>query len=126
MTLKRYLVLFSLATLIAWIGWLFILFEVNPDNADLFWIIIFYLSLLVALFGTCSMIGFFVRVWLSSEERLFKHLSVSSRQGALLALFLVGLLLLQANNFLVWWNVLVLCLAVVIVELFFMTVTSKK
>lgn len=119
MTLRTYLILFSVATVIAWAGWILILISINPFTAESIWIAAFYLSFFIALFGFFSLLGFFFRVWFSQETRLFNHLSISTRQGALLALFTCSLLILQANDFLSWWNIGLLILALILIEFFF-------
>jgi hypothetical protein len=49
------------------------------------------------------------------------HLAVSVRQGALLALSLVALLVLQVFNVLTWWDGLLAIGAIFMVELYFLT-----
>lgn len=125
MTLRTYILLFALATVIAWISWIFILIEINPFEAEVIWIIAFYVSFAIALFGFFSLLGFFFRVWFSQEPRLFVHLSISSRQGGLLSFLFVMLLLLQSNDYLFWWNVILLILAILLVEFFFTGNSSR-
>jgi hypothetical protein len=124
MTLRIYLLLFALSTVIAWIGWIVVLLSIDPFSAGTLWIVIFYLSLFIGLFGFFSLIGFFFRTWFAKDERLFRYLMISSRQGALLAVVVVGLLLMQASGYLVWWNVSLLVVCVVCVEWYFITMSK--
>jgi len=126
MTLRTYLILFAVATVIAWVGWSVVVTTVDPFEAETIWLIAFYASLAIALFGLFSLIGFFLRVWMSREQRIFRHLAVASRQGLLLSFFLCSLLMLQANKILYWWNVSLLILALIIIELFFSTRDSRS
>ena len=121
MTLRTYLLLFAFATIIAWVGWISIVIQVDPTAADGIMLFAFYLSFFVGLFGLFSLIGFFFRVWFSPKERMFQHLGASSRQGALLSGFLCVLLYLQSNAYLYWWNILLLLMAIIIIEFFFLS-----
>lgn len=125
MTLRTYLLLFTFATVLAWVGWMTILVQIDPTVADGIMLFAFYVSFFIALFGLFSLVGFFFRVWFSEETRMFTHLGVSSRQGALLAGFLSVLLFLQAGGYLFWWNMLLLLLAIVIIEYFFISPNSE-
>jgi hypothetical protein len=118
MTLRIYLLLFITSTIIAWIGWFFILTHIDPFAADAAWLLLFYVSMAIALFGTFSLLGFSFRVWFSKEERLFRHLAVASRQGGELAAFLVAFLLLQTSKYLAWWNIALLIILVMLIEFF--------
>lgn len=119
MTLRSYLILFSLATVVAWIGWIFILMSIDPFTSGAIWLVGFYVTLIFALFGFFSLLGFFFRVWFSEETRLFRHLSVATRQGALLSLFVCALLILQSSRYLSWWNIGLLIIVLVMIEYFF-------
>jgi hypothetical protein len=124
MTLRTYLLLFTLATVTAWVGWIVVLLSIDPFTSGTLWIFVFYASLFVGLFGFFSLIGFFFRTWFSEDDRLFRYLSVAARQGALLSGLIIGLLLLQASGYLVWWNVLLLMVCLFLIEWFF--VNSAK
>jgi len=125
MTLRTYLILFALATVVAWVGWISIVIQVDPSAADGIMFFAFYVSFFVALFGLFSLIGFFFRVWFSSKERMFQHLGESSRQGALLSGFLCILLYLESRGYLYWWNILLLLAAIIIIEFFFLSSEQK-
>ncbi len=118
MTLRIYLLLFITSTIIAWIGWFFILTHIDPFAVDAAWLLLFYVSMAIALFGTFSLLGFGFRVWFSKEERLFRHLASASRQGGELAGFLVAFLLLQTSKYLAWWNIALLIILVILIEFF--------
>jgi len=125
MTLRTYLLLFAFATIVAWVGWISIVVQVDPTVADGVMLFAFYISFFVGLFGLFSLVGFFFRVWLSTKERIFQHLGASSRQGALLSAFLCVLLYLQSRGYLYWWNILLLLAAIIITEFFFLSSSGK-
>jgi hypothetical protein len=121
MSLRLYLVGLMFSTIFCWACFVLILFYVNPDEAGFVGFLAFYLSLFFALTGTFSLIGFYLRVWLSRNEILFKHISPAFRQGFFLALILVISLVLQAFRILTWWDGLLLVGSVVLLEFYFMS-----
>jgi len=98
-----------------------VLFYVNPDEAGIIGFSLFYLSLLLALIGTFSLIGFFGRVWFTKERVIFRHLGVSTRQSVWFSTLLVGTLLLQGSGYLRWWSILLLVILVTLLEFFFLS-----
>lgn len=100
---------------------MFILTNIDPFSADSGWLLLFYVSLAIAFFGTFSLLGFAFRVWFSKEDRIFRHLASASRQGGELAGFLVVLLILQATTYIAWWNVALLIVLVLCIEFFSLT-----
>lgn len=121
MSLKRYLTLMSLITLVCWIAWLVVIFYMSPEESNVLVFLLFYLSLFFALMGTFSLIGFFIRVWFSKDPVIFRHLGISFRQAVWFSILLTGTLILQGSGFLRWWNVLLLILFLVIIEFFFLS-----
>ncbi len=123
MTLKKYLNLMSLLTVLCWLVWVLVLLFVNPTQTGLIGFILFYFSLFLAILGSASVVGFIVRVRLK-QEPVFKQVEISFRQGVWIGILIVVLLLLKGLDLLRWWNGLFLVLFLVFLELFFLT--SKK
>jgi len=121
MPLKRYLIGISLSTLFCWLAWITVLYYINPDTSGFIGLFLFYISLLVALVGTLTLIGFFLRVWFSSEEIVYKHVGVSLRQAILFSVLVIGGLFLQGSRLLTWWNGLLFILGLIVLEMFFIT-----
>lgn len=111
----------STATFLCWVGWLVVLYYLNPEEAGFVGFLCFYLSLFCALVGTFSLLGFFVRVWFSREPIIFRHLGVSTRQSFWFAMLLVATLMMQGAGFLRWWNALLLIIFLIILEFFFLS-----
>ncbi len=111
----------SAATLFCWAAWAMVVHFINPQEAGSIGFLIFYLSLLFALIGTFSLFEFFLRVWFSHEQVIFRHLGVSFRQAILFALLLVIALILQGERFLTWWNMLLLVLFLSMLEYIFLS-----
>jgi hypothetical protein len=111
----------SLLTLFCWLAWLVVLYYINPTEAGLIGFLLFYFSLFVAVFGTFSLLGFFIRVWFSKEEVIFRHLGIATRQSLWFALLLVGTLAMKGANFMRWWSILLLMLFLILLEFFFLS-----
>lgn len=119
MKLKRALFsLFSL-TLLAFGGWLTILFNVDPLKADRFILVALYASLLIFIMGLTTFIGYGVRLLLSNREVIYAHFTPSLRQGTLIAFAVVGLLFLQSLRVLSVIDAGAFLLATFLLELFF-------
>ena len=126
MSLKSYLVGLMFSTIFCWVGFILILFYINPDEASTIGLAAFYLSLLFSLTGTFSLIGFYLRVWLSRNEIVFANVSPSFRQGFFLSIIFVVSLILQAFRILSWWDGLLLVGSVVLLEFYFMSRKTSR
>lgn len=120
MTLKTYLNLMLICTLICWGAWVLSLFVINPEEAGLLGFILFYFSLFLAILGTAAIIGFLIRARLGKTP-IFVQVSIAFRQGIWIAIVIVFLLLLKGFNLLRWWNSVLLILIIIIVELLIWT-----
>ncbi|KKW01893.1 MAG: hypothetical protein UY52_C0016G0028 [Parcubacteria group bacterium GW2011_GWC2_49_9] len=124
MALKHYLMLMALGTVFCWAAWVLVIRNINPDEAGAIGLISFYASLFLALLGTLSLLGFFVRVWFSKTAAVFRFLGVSFRQAVWFGLLIVIALLLQANRYLTWWNALLLIIFMTLLE--FLLLSRKQ
>lgn len=107
MTLRSSLAVFGVGTAFAWAAFLLIFFTVPPDTAGVLGEAFFFSALLLALIGTLTMLGILGR-WRMSSLLPALHIGPAFRQGALLSVAAVGLLLLQRFRILRWWNILLL------------------
>ena len=115
MTLRRYLILMTLGTILCWIAWVFILFNINPAEADSLGF--FYLSLFLATVGTFSVLGFTVRrAIIKNDEIIFRHVRHTFRQGVFLSLLLIITLFLSARDLFNWLIGLLLILVFIGLE----------
>ena len=103
-----------LATLLAGACLAAILIYFDPTVSGSLVFILFYLSLLITSTGIFTLIGLFIRR--ISQKRRFpllpsraiRQLEVSFRQGLLLAVILVAVLILQSQRILAWWHLIIL------------------
>ena len=105
MTLRQYLIIMTVATLICWLVWGAVIFLYDPNIAGAISFLFFYASLFLALLGTISIIVFFVRSKIiKNDEVVFRHIKRTFRQGLFFSTFVIISLLLAQKHLLTWWN----------------------
>lgn len=121
MTLRKYLLLMTLGTLVSWFGFGMVVTYLNPDIAGTLGFLFFYLSLFLSVTGTLTILGFGWRYVRHRDEVLFRHVSISFRQGALLGLMVVASLFLESKSLLTWWNLGLLIVGLTLLEFFWLS-----
>jgi hypothetical protein len=117
MTLRQYLLVMAVATLICWLIWVLVLFIYDPYAAGPVGFALFYISLFLSILGTYSIIGFVVRIKiLKKDEIVFRHIKHTFRQGIFFASFMIITMILTQNKILTWWNFSLLLIFFVFVE----------
>jgi len=121
MTLKSYLILMTISTFFCWLAWGMVLFFIDPTQAGFIGLLFFYLSLFLALTGTISLIGFFLRTLILKNEIVFRHVIISFRQAVFFSMVIVGSLFLESKDLFTWWNITFLVLFLTVLEFFFIS-----
>ncbi|MEK7625678.1 MAG: hypothetical protein AAB467_05030 [Patescibacteria group bacterium] len=122
MSLRLYLFLMTLGTLLAWIAWAFVVVDLSPLDGNLISLISFYLSLLMAITGSFSVIGFALKkLILKNDDIVFRHVKRTFRQGILTGLAVILVLFLLSQGLLFWWNSIILALFFLFVEIIIFT-----
>ncbi len=103
----------------AWIGWILVITQLSPYANLSIALILFFITLFIALTGTFGVLGFYFRLWLFKNEIFYKHINVSMRQGTFLSLIAVFCLVFQMLRVLTWWSGLLLVGAAVLLEFYF-------
>ena len=125
MTHHRYISIIALSGLFAWIAWALIIFKLDPIQSMGISLSFFFITLLLALSCTFSVIGFYFRVWLFKNEIFYKHINVALRQGLLLSLITIFCLVFQMMRVLTWWSGLLLIVVAVLLEFYFSSKDSE-
>lgn len=116
MNLSVYLAGLVLTTLLASACLVTILIYFNPNSSDSLVFILFYLSLFIGSTGTFTLIGLIIR-WFSQRKilrlrpsinKIINQLEISFRQGLLLSVILITVLILQSQRALFWWYLIIL------------------
>lgn len=117
MTLRQYLFLMSLGTAVCLTAWLFVVFNIDPTEADLVSMLFFYFGLFLSILGIVSVGSLWLKIrFLKSEEVVFRHVKKTFRQGTIVAFFTTLLLWLQHQRLLTWWNLLIFIILVLLIE----------
>jgi len=118
MTLKNYLFVMSVLTVVCWGIFLFVANLVDPTATNWLGYTLFYLSIFLALSGTTALFGFIIRFVALKKELAFNLVKVAFRQSFLFSLFIVFLLILKSQHLFNWINLLLLVIIFAILELF--------
>lgn len=122
MSLYKYVIVFGVCTLFCWVAWFFVLLLMNPTTDGLLALVLFYLSLSLALVGTFSILGGIFRLAvLRKNEIPHRGMNIASRQSVLFTILIIASLILQSQDYLTWWILLTLIFVLSFVELFFVS-----
>lgn len=118
MTLRSSLIIFGIWTAIALGALVFVVSSVAPEANGLYAEAFFFGALFLATTGVMTILGVFGRLR-NSRELPANQLAPAFRQGVLIAIALVAVLLLQRFRILQWWNILLLGIILVLIDLAF-------
>ena len=122
LNLSTYLIGLVLVSFLAGSCLAAILIYFDPISSSLIIFILFYLSLFITFSSVLTLIGWFIRRL--SQKRKFplpnkeaiRRLEISFRQGMLLSIVLITVLILQSQRILSWWNLLIIVSLVALSE----------
>lgn len=124
MTIRQYLWLMLICTVLCWGGFLMVLFFINPQSAGSLGFVMFYASLFFALLGSLALLSYLFRVAFNRIYTKQEKVQVSFRQAVFFSVVITGSLFLQANNLMTWLNSILLVLLVTFLE--FLILSLKK
>ncbi len=108
MSFRAYIVLMIVGTLVAWLGWGMVLWNVNPLEAGGLGFGMFFLTLLMSLVGTITLFGLLVRLGIMKRRELvIREVKTSFRHAVLLAGVSTISLIFSAQGWLSWWVIIV-------------------
>ncbi len=121
MTLKSYIWGLRFINLISLSALALVVYYIDPEKSGLAGVIIFYTVLFFVLSGIFNLLLVGVRKMTLGREAAYADLSLSFRQGILLAILAIGLLILQSLGMLVWWDGLLVVAGIFLIELYFLS-----
>jgi hypothetical protein len=115
-----------ITTLVLWLVFVFVLFNIDPLLTNFLGFFLFYLSLFAALSGTFTILGFLWRFKFRKQEMVYYSAKKAFRQSFLLSFFVVAILFLLAKDLFSWFNLALLVVVVVISEYFLISIKREK
>ncbi len=120
MTLSAYIIGIAISTALCWLAWVLTLLNLDPKNTGAWGLVSFFGSLFFALVGSLTIIGFYLRLWFSSNEYYYENITVSFRQALLVTFAFVGLLGLQALKILNIFDGILFVISILLLEFYFL------
>lgn len=125
MTLRSYLLLMTIATIIFWLALGLIMVNTDPGTAGQSGIILFYVILTFALTGTGAILGFLIRFMALKQELVAHSVVVAFRQALLGAMLVIGVLFLFSQQLFSWLNLGLLLLTLSALEFFLLSYSAE-
>ena len=127
MNFKGLVIVMAIAASLFWLAWSVVVIRIDPSEAGLSGLLIFYVTLLAALVATLSVAGVFYRVRILKRNQLLtREVKIAIRHAIILSLVAVVSLALSAKNLLFWWNLLGLFILMGVVEYGFILVEESR
>jgi hypothetical protein len=126
MSLRAYLIVMSLATVLAVSTLALVVFRVDPETAGFFGHALLYIALFFSVVGLFSLFGLVIRIIFRRDEIVSRLAAASFRQAIIIGCLAVFSLFLYKKEMLVWWNGIMLAAAATLVEFFFISIKQKS
>ncbi len=121
MSHTKYILGIFAAGIISLLGWVLVLYRLDPFSSTTIAMTLFFITLFFTLASFFTVIGYYLRVLLNRNEIYYAHIIISLRQGILFSLFVCLSLTFQLMKVLKWWNLALLFLAIILLEMFFVS-----
>lgn len=119
--LRKYFFSLFAVTIFAVGVFLAIIFNVDPQAADILTFGALLASIFLSLSGFLTLVIFYLRVKLSNWEILFAQLPIAMRHAALISLAATGLVFLRMLRVLGWWEAGLYLIILILLEAYFKT-----
>jgi hypothetical protein len=116
MNLKAYFWGIGLASMVALVSFLSILWFVSPEGKSGMILFLLFLSLFLSLCGFFGLLGVGWRKLRFRHRPAVDFLRVSFRESTLLSLLFVGFLMMQAFGVFYWWSSLIFIIIISAIE----------
>lgn len=98
-----------------------IIIYIDPQKSGSQGLALFYLVTFFFLSALINLFLIFIRKKILGEELAAHNVGLSFRQGILLSVIILGILILQSFRVLVWWDALLVVAGVFLIELYFLS-----
>ncbi len=127
MSLRTYILLMCLSTLLAWTAWGFVVMNVQPVGTGAIGPGLFYVTLFVSLIGSFTLIDLLARLVLFKQKGAdFREVRISFRHAVLLSFLAVIALFLSSGGWLTWWAWIILIVVASAIEGLFLLAQSGR
>lgn len=110
-----------LGTFLSWSAWGLVIWNMDPTEAGIAGFVLFYLTLLMSLVGTMTLLGVVYRVMLLKRHALvMREVRIAFRHAILISLVGIISLILSGLGFLRWWAITAMILLVCGLEYLFL------
>lgn len=121
MTVRLFVVSALTATLVGAGVFYMTVTSLDPESGGVLSLTLFFLSLLLALAGFASLVGYFLRRLIFPHQFSVYAVRTALRQGAILSFFFSLLLWLQLLRLYRWWIAIIAVAILVFIELIFLS-----
>ena len=121
MTVRSYLWGMRVSALVALVALGLVIYYLNPTRDGFVAQTMFYVAVFFSITGVATLFLFWSRRTFFRSGELEAAVGVSFRQGALIALAVCLLLLLQSFRLLVWWDGGIVVAGILLIELWFLS-----
>ena len=118
MTLRQYLIIMSMMTVVCWGAWGYVILIINPEVTNWIGFLLFYLSLFLSLIGTAALVGFIIRFVFLKQKLAWRSVKEAFRQSFLFSSLITVSLLLLAKGLFTWLNLIFLVIGLTVLEFF--------
>lgn len=126
MTVRKYLWLLALITIVSWVLWFLVITYIDPETGSSVALILFYITLFLSLMGTFTIAGYLLRLITSQHEITRERLNIALRQGVLFSLLVNISLYLKAHDKLGFVTIIITILILSLIEFFFLSMSNKE
>lgn len=126
MSLKFFLLLMVLGTVISWMSWGLVIFNFDPNQVSFLGLAMFYLSLFLGLAGLIFLFSSWLKSKFFKKQLLFPKLRTSVRHAVFFSILILGWAFLKSQNLLRWWLMLLFILILTVLEFFFISSQRQK
>jgi len=109
----------SFLTIIALIFLVFVITNIDPNDAGILYFILFYLSFFLAIAGLFILAGYDIRKLFVKNKIPLRLFRASFRQGILISIILTGILLMQSFRVLKLWTGGLMIIIIIVLEIYF-------
>lgn len=126
MSLRAYLGLMIMATLLSAGVFGVAITVIDPYKTNLLGFSLFYASLFLTVMGVAAIVGFVIRFVILRKHLASRAVIISFRQAFLMSFLVIASLVLLAHKLFSWFNVLLLIIVFSTLEFFLISLSSEK